>query len=67
MKPAEILIKVRAQFSDKMLSRTQVCDWSKSFKEHCTEVKTTPTAGKVMANVSWGIHSALFIDFLTEQ
>jgi hypothetical protein len=39
MKPAEILIRLRAQFSDEMLSRTQVYDWSKSFKEGQTEVE----------------------------
>jgi hypothetical protein len=40
VKPAEILKKHSAQFSDKMLSRTQVCDWSRSFTEGKTELKT---------------------------
>jgi len=39
VKPAEILMRLRAQFGDKMLSRTQVYDWSKSFKEGQTEVE----------------------------
>jgi hypothetical protein len=33
MNPARILEGLRAQFSDEMLSRTQVYDWSKSLKE----------------------------------
>jgi hypothetical protein len=33
MKPAEILVRLRAQFGDETLSRTQVYDWSMSFKE----------------------------------
>jgi hypothetical protein len=37
MKPAEILTRLRAQFSDETLSRTQVYDWSKSSKEAQTE------------------------------
>jgi hypothetical protein len=30
--PAEVLIRLRAQFDDERLSRTQVYDWSKAFK-----------------------------------
>jgi len=33
VKPAEILTRLRAQLGDETLSRTQVYDWSKSFKE----------------------------------
>jgi len=33
VKPFEILMRLRTQFSDETLSRTQVYDWSKSFKE----------------------------------
>jgi hypothetical protein len=33
VKPAEVLTRLRAQFSDETLSRTQVYDGSKSFKE----------------------------------
>jgi hypothetical protein len=29
----EVLMRLRAQFGDTTLSRTQVCDWSKSFKK----------------------------------
>jgi hypothetical protein len=39
VKPAEILMRLGAQFSDETFSRTQVCDWSKSFKEGWTEVE----------------------------
>jgi len=39
VKPAEILIRLRAQFSNEMLSRIQVYNWSKSFKEGQTEIK----------------------------
>jgi hypothetical protein len=41
VKPAEILMRLRAQFGDEMLSRTQVHDWSMSFKEGPTEVENT--------------------------
>jgi hypothetical protein len=33
VKLAEILRSLRAQLGDETLSRTQMCDWSKSFKE----------------------------------
>jgi hypothetical protein len=33
VKPPEILMRLRAQFGDETLSRIQVQDWSKSFKE----------------------------------
>jgi hypothetical protein len=33
VKPAEILMRLRAQFGDETLSRTQMYDWSKSFDE----------------------------------
>jgi hypothetical protein len=39
MKPVKILKGFGAQFGDEMLSRTQVYDWSKSFKEAQTEVE----------------------------
>jgi len=39
LKSAEILMKLRSQFRDEILSRTQVYDWSKSFKEGQTEVE----------------------------
>jgi hypothetical protein len=38
VKPDEILKRLKAQFSDEMLPRTQVYDRSKSFKEGWTEV-----------------------------
>jgi hypothetical protein len=39
VKPADILKRLRAQFGDETLSRTQVYDWSKSFEEGRTEVE----------------------------
>jgi hypothetical protein len=33
LKPADILMRLGAQFGEEILSRTQVYDWSKSFKE----------------------------------
>jgi hypothetical protein len=39
VKPGEILKRLKAQFGDKTLSRTQMYDWSKSFKEGLTEVE----------------------------
>jgi hypothetical protein len=33
VKPAEIRVRLRSQFDEETLSRTQVYDWSKSFKE----------------------------------
>jgi hypothetical protein len=47
-----------------------VYDWSKSLKECQTEdenVKTTPSAGKVMARIFWDCQGILLIDFLIEQ
>jgi hypothetical protein len=39
VKPAEIVMRLRAQFDDETLSRTQVYGWSKSFKVDRTEVE----------------------------
>jgi hypothetical protein len=39
VKPTEILMTLRAQFGDEPLSRTQMYDCSKSFKERRTEVE----------------------------
>jgi hypothetical protein len=36
--PADILLRLRAQFGDETFLRTQVYDWSKSFNEGRTEV-----------------------------
>jgi hypothetical protein len=33
VKTVEILMRLTTEFGDETLSRTQVCDWSKSFKE----------------------------------
>jgi hypothetical protein len=41
VKPAEILMRVGAQFGDEPLSRIQMYDLSKSFKEGRTEVEST--------------------------
>jgi hypothetical protein len=40
VKPAEILMRLRAQFGDETLLRTQVYDWSKSFKKAEQRLKT---------------------------
>jgi hypothetical protein len=42
VKLADILRRLKAQFGDETLSRTQVYDWSKSFKDGRTEVKNMP-------------------------
>jgi hypothetical protein len=39
VKPTEILMTLRAQFGDEPLSKSQMYDWSKSFKERRTEVE----------------------------
>jgi hypothetical protein len=39
VKCAEILKRLRAEFGDQTLSRTQVYDWSTSFKKGWTEVE----------------------------
>jgi len=39
VKPAEILMIFRTNFGDETLSRTQVYEWSKSFKEGRTVVE----------------------------
>jgi hypothetical protein len=36
VKPAEILKRLKAEFGDEKFSRTQMYDWSKSFKEGLT-------------------------------
>jgi hypothetical protein len=37
VKPADILMRLRAQFGDETFSTTQVYDWSKPFKDSRTE------------------------------
>jgi hypothetical protein len=39
VKSAEILTRLRAQFDDETFLRTQLYDWSKSFKEGRTKVE----------------------------
>jgi hypothetical protein len=39
VKHAEVLNRLREQFGDETQSRTEVCDWSNSFKEGRTEVE----------------------------
>jgi hypothetical protein len=39
VKPAEISLRLRAQFGDETLSRTQMYDWSKSCKSNRKEVE----------------------------
>jgi hypothetical protein len=39
VEPTEILMRLRAQFVDETLPKTQVYDWSKSFKERQKEVE----------------------------
>jgi hypothetical protein len=41
VKPAEILTRLREQFDDETVSKTQVCDCSNSFKEGRTDVENT--------------------------
>jgi len=41
VKPADILIRLRAQFRDETLSRIQMYDWTKSFEEGRTEIENT--------------------------
>jgi len=56
--PAEILTRLRAQFGDKTISRSQVYGWSKSFKEGWTELENMrrlkPYARKVTTSVFLG-------------
>jgi hypothetical protein len=58
VKPAEILLRLRAQFGDKMLSSTQMYERSKSFKEGRTEVenmrKLHILQGKFRPSFFWG-------------
>jgi hypothetical protein len=39
VKTVDILMRLRAHFDDETLSRIQVYDWNKSFKEDRTEVE----------------------------
>jgi histone-lysine N-methyltransferase SETMAR len=52
VKPAEILMRLREQFGDETLSRTQVYDWSKSFKEGRTEVGNMPHVRRPRTSVN---------------
>jgi hypothetical protein len=54
VKSAEILYRLRAQFSDKMPSRTQVYDWSKSFEKGQTEVENMAHARWLRTSVNEG-------------
>jgi hypothetical protein len=74
-KPAEILMRPRAQFDDeKLLARNQVCDWSKSFKEGRTVFENMSRLhllqgklGPVFLRDSKGVFFFFFFDFLIEQ
>jgi hypothetical protein len=68
VKPADILMRLRAQFGDETLSRTQVYDWSKSFKKAEHRLKRREdynSARLVMSSIYWDFQGVLFIDFLT--
>jgi hypothetical protein len=62
MKPAGILIGCRAQFGDKTLSRTQVCEWSKSFKGGQTEAKNMQRLHLLLGTL-WPAFLATLISF----
>jgi hypothetical protein len=68
VKPAEILKRLGAQFGDETLSRTQMNDWSKSFKESRTGLKTCEdytVCREVTPSGFLKSRGSLFIDFLT--
>jgi hypothetical protein len=71
VKPAEIPMRLRAQFGDEPLSRTQVYDWSNSFKEGRTEVENMRRLHllqlKLWPEIFWDSQRVLFLDFLIEQ
>jgi hypothetical protein len=71
VKLAEILMTFRAQFGDETLSRTQVYDCSKSFKDGRTEVQNMRRLhllyGGLWLAFFWDIQDILCIDSLTEQ
>jgi hypothetical protein len=51
-KPADILSRLRAQFDDGTLSRTQAYDWGKSLKEGWTEVENIPNMRWLKSSVN---------------
>jgi hypothetical protein len=71
VKPAQILIRLIAQFGDETLSRTQLYDWSKSLKEGRTEVEIMRRLHllreKLWSAFFWDSQGGLFNDFLTEK
>jgi hypothetical protein len=70
VKSAEILKSLREQFDDETLSRIEVYDWSKSFKEGRTEIENLrrlhPLQGNLWQNDFWVSQGILFTNFLTE-
>jgi hypothetical protein len=69
VKPVKILKRLRAQFGDEKLSRTQAHDRSKSFQEGRTEVENMRRLHLLQGNMSrefWDFQGILFINFLTE-
>jgi hypothetical protein len=71
LKRAEIFVKLRAQFDDETLSRTQVYNWSKSFKEGRAEIENVRRLHlpqEKLRPACFGTLSAfLVIDFRIEQ
>jgi hypothetical protein len=70
VKLADILSRLRAQFGDETLSRTQVCDWRKSLKEGLIHVENMGKLHLLQGKL-WpaflGFSGVFLIDFLTEQ
>jgi hypothetical protein len=68
VKPTEILMRLRAQFSDETLSRTQVYDCHLKKTEHWLKTCEYHTlCRESYSQRFWDSHGAFFIDFLIEQ
>ena len=63
--PNEIWRRLRAQYGESALSKTQVKFWHKEFRwrKRC-RAKTRLSAGKVTVTVFWDFKGVLLVDFL---
>jgi hypothetical protein len=71
VKPADILMRLRAELIDEAVSRIQVYDWRKSFKESRKQVENMQRL-QILQEKFWRaflglLQGVLFIDSLIEQ
>jgi len=52
VKPIEIHCRMRIQYEDRCMSRTQVCEWTEKFKNGVTSVEDSPRPGPAFTAVT---------------